>query len=137
LIETDEAKVHHILSNLVENALKYSPPDTRVTVRATTTGDGILVTVEDEGPGIPAESQDRVFERFYQVDSSITRSVGGTGLGLYICRKMADAIGARLWLDRSGPDGSAFCLFVPRTPPADADGERPASFARRRSVFSR
>ena len=140
LIETDEAKVHHILSNLVENALKYSPPDMRVTVRATTTSDGILVTVEDEGPGIPAESQDRVFERFYQVDSSITRSVGGTGLGLYICRKMADVIGARLWLDHSGPDGSAFCLWIPRTPSgggAGAPGERVASPERRRSVFSR
>ena len=138
LVETNEAKVHQILSNLVENALKYAPPDTRVTVHAIKTDDGILVTVEDEGPGIPAESQDRVFERFYQVDSSITRSVGGTGLGLYICRKMADTIGARLWLDRSGPDGSAFCLLVPRIPPFDAvrPGERPASLARRRLAQS-
>lgn len=121
LIETDEAKVHQIVSNLVENALKYAPPDTRVTVRVTMTGDGALVAVEDEGPGIPVGSRDKVFERFYQVDSSITRRVGGTGLGLYICRKMADTIGARVWLDHSGPEGSTFCLWIPRTPPVGAD----------------
>lgn len=140
LVETDEAKVHQILSNLVENALKYAPPDTRVTVRTATTGDGVLVTVEDEGPGIPVESQDRVFERFYQVDSSITRSVGGTGLGLYICRKMADSVGARVWLDRSGPDGSAFCLWIPWTPPGGgggASGDPVASPESRRSALSR
>jgi signal transduction histidine kinase len=119
LIETDEAKVHQILSNLVENALKYSPPDTRITVRGAQMGDGLVVSVEDEGHGIPEEVQDRIFDRFYQVDSSATRSVGGTGLGLYICRKLADALGGRLWLERSGPEGTVFRLWVPMSPPAD------------------
>lgn len=117
LIETDEAKVHQIVSNLVENALKYSPPDTRITVRGAQMGDGLVVSVEDEGRGIPEELQDRIFERFYQVDSSSTRRVGGTGLGLYICRKMADAIGGRLWLERSGPEGTVFRLWIPERPP--------------------
>ena len=123
LIETDEAKVHQIVSNLVENALKYSPPDTRITVRGAPMGDGLVVSVEDEGRGIPEEVQDKIFDRFYQVDSSATRSVGGTGLGLYICRKMTDAIGGKLWLERSGPEGTVFRLWIPEGPPADAEGE--------------
>ncbi|GBC86995.1 Sensor histidine kinase WalK [bacterium HR12] len=117
LIETDEAKVHQILSNLVENALKYSPPDTRVTIRGARMGDGVVVSVEDEGRGIPEEAQERVFDRFYQVDSSATRSVGGTGLGLYICRKLADLLGGRVWLERSGPEGTVFRLWIPGVPP--------------------
>lgn len=129
LVETDEAKLHQILSNLLENALKYSPPDTRVTVRAAATGHGVVISVEDEGPGIPSDSHDKVFERFFQVDQSITRSVGGTGLGLYICRRMAETIGARLSLDRSTPEGSVFSLWLPNKPPGGGDEQpqdRPA-----------
>jgi signal transduction histidine kinase len=112
-VETDESKLYQILSNLVENALKYSPPDTRITVRGDPGVDGVVVTVKDEGGGIPVDAQERVFERFYQVDSSHTRRQGGTGLGLYICTMMADAIGARIWLARSDAGGSEFCLFLP------------------------
>jgi len=122
-VQTDEGKVHQILSNLADNALKYSPPDTRVTICVESGVGGTLIAVEDEGPGIPVESHGQVFERFFQVDQSATRRVGGTGLGLYICRKMAEAIGARLWLDRSTPGGSVFCLFIPQTPPADEERE--------------
>jgi signal transduction histidine kinase len=121
-VETDEHKVHQILSNLVENALKYSPPDTRITVRIDTRQDGVVAAVVDEGHGIPADAREQVFERFYQVDSSATRSVGGTGLGLYICRKMAEQLGARIWLESSGRRGSTFCLFVPFSPPAREGG---------------
>jgi signal transduction histidine kinase len=121
-VETDESKLHQILSNLVENALKYSPPDTRVTVRAEPGIDGIVITVEDEGGGIPEVARERVFERFYQVDSSHTRRQGGTGLGLYICRMMAEAIGARIWLSRSDAGGSEFCLFVPEHHRGDGAG---------------
>ena len=72
----------------------------------------------DEGPGVPAELQDKIFERFYQVDQSATRSVGGAGLGLYICRRMAEAIGGRVWLERTSPEGSVFSVWVPSKPPA-------------------
>jgi signal transduction histidine kinase len=120
LVETDEARVHQILSNLIENALKYSPPDTRVTVQGESRDGGVLVSVKDEGQGIPDEAHEKIFDRFYQVDSSTTRSVGGTGLGLYICRKMAESIGGRLWLERSDERGTMFCLWVPERPD---DGE--------------
>ena len=112
-VETDEAKLHQILSNLVENALKYSPPDTRITIGAAVEPRAVVLSVTDEGGGIPPEASERVFERFYQVDSSHTRRQGGTGLGLYICRRMAEAIGARIWLARSDAGGSEFRLSVP------------------------
>lgn len=122
-VETDESKVHQILSNLVENALKYSLPDTRVTIQGEGKDGGVLVSVKDEGRGIPDEAQDKIFDRFYQVDSSATRSVGGTGLGLYICRKMAESIGGRLWLERSDERGTMFCLWMPERPKDDATNE--------------
>jgi signal transduction histidine kinase len=113
LVETDDARIHQILSNLVENALKYSPPDTRVTIRGQERGGGVAIMVEDEGGGIPVAAQDRIFERFFQVDSSATRSVGGTGLGLYICKKTSEAIGGRVWLERSTSEGTSFGLWLP------------------------
>lgn len=126
LIQTDEAKVHQVLSNLVENALKYSPPDTRIALRAEEGDGGILIRVEDEGRGIPRESHERIFDRFYQVDSSATRSVGGTGLGLYICKKTAETLGGRLWLERSGPEGTVFAFWLPeRAGDARAAEEEP------------
>ena len=126
-VRSDEGKLHQILSNLVENALKYAPPDTRVTIRAEAGVNGLVLSVVDEGGGIPAEAQDRIFDRFYQVDQSATRLVGGTGLGLYICRCMAEAIGGRLWLARSDDAGSEFSLFVPA---ADRPAEVPAPGSR-------
>lgn len=119
-IVTDERRVYQILSNLVDNALKYSPPDTTITLRVRGASGGIEVVVEDEGPGIPREQQDRIFDRFYQVDQTSTRAVGGTGLGLYICRRLTEVIGARIALERSDEHGSAFALLIPVTPPADA-----------------
>src|SRR5207248_9398907 len=113
-VETDEGKVHQILSNLAENALKYSRSDSRITLRCRLQDDALLLMVEDQGPGIPAEARDRIFDRFYQVDQSKTRSVGGTGLGLYICRKLAEAIGGALTLDPGYDNGCRFVLAIPR-----------------------
>ena len=112
-IETDAGKVHQIIANLVDNAMKYSDPGAHVTIAARPDQDGALVTVTDQGRGIPPDQQAKVFDRFYQVDQTSTRRVGGTGLGLYICRTMAEAIGARIWLDRSDESGSVFALWLP------------------------
>ncbi len=110
---SDEGKIHQIVSNLVENAIKYAPPDTRVSLSASV-GDGVIdVAVADEGGGIPEDAKERIFDRFYQVDSSSTRTVGGTGLGLYICRRLATELGGRLWLERSDDQGSVFVLRLP------------------------
>ena len=76
-----------------------------------------------------------MFDRFFQVDQSITRSVGGTGLGLYICRKMSEAIGARLWLERSTPEGSVFSLWIPIGPPG-GESEPPGDPTAEGEVFA-
>src|SRR4029077_4880197 len=102
-------------------ALKYTPADTRVTIVAEKVDRGVVLSVSDEGAGIPEHARERVFERFYQVDQSTTRSVGGTGLGLYICRKMADTIGAELSLTSPADGGSAFSLRIPSEPPTARD----------------
>ena len=112
-IETDDGKVHQIIANLVENAMKYSNPGAPVSIKGRVDNDGVLLTVADRGRGIPQDQQAKIFDRFYQVDQSSTRAVGGTGLGLYICRAMADALGARIWLDRSDESGSVFALWLP------------------------
>ena len=79
---------------------------------------GITISVIDQGEGIPSDMHEKVFDRFFQVDQSSTRAVGGTGLGLYICKGLAEAIGGRVWLDRSDETGSTFCLWLPNREPA-------------------
>lgn len=113
LVETDPGKVHQILCNLVDNALKYTPAGTTVQVTASAHANGVSISVTDQGGGIPAGAQDKIFDRFYQVDQSATRAVGGAGLGLYICRRMAEAIGGRVWLEKSDEEGSTFSLWIP------------------------
>jgi signal transduction histidine kinase len=115
-VETDENKVRQIVSNFVDNAMKYTPHGTAVHLRATTSEDHAVITVEDEGPGIPVHLHERIFERFYQVDQSTTRTTGGTGLGLYICRRLADVMGAEVKLERSDERGSVFSLTLPFSP---------------------
>jgi signal transduction histidine kinase len=117
-VETDENKVRQIVSNFVDNAMKYTPQGSAVQLRATTEGSKAVITVEDEGQGIPPHLHERIFERFYQVDQSTTRPTGGTGLGLYICRRLADVMGAEVKLERSDERGSVFSLTIPFESPA-------------------
>jgi two-component system sensor histidine kinase KdpD len=108
-VDTDERKVEHILSNLMDNALKYSPKGSTVTVRLRREGDGLAVSVEDQGPGIPEHLRERIFDRFYQG----AVPARGAGLGLYICRRLAETIDARVTLERSDKDGSTFTVAIP------------------------
>jgi signal transduction histidine kinase len=108
-----EEDVYRILRNLIDNALKYSPASQRVTVTVGVDVDDVVVRVHDRGPGIAPEQRDRIFDRFYQVDQSDTRRVGGVGMGLYICRRAAERLGARIWLDRSDASGSVFAVCLP------------------------
>jgi signal transduction histidine kinase len=113
LIHSDQGKVHQVMLNLIDNALKYSPTDASVMVRVASQADGVVVLVEDRGHGIDPDLQDKIFERFYQVDQTSTRKVGGAGLGLYICKQLAEAVGGRLWLERSSEEGSVFGFWIP------------------------
>lgn len=129
-LATDRGKLHQIVSNVVGNALKYSPDGSEIELSLTKEGRGINISVTDKGRGIPEELHERIFDRFYQIDQSSTRDRGGTGLGLYICRRLAEMLGGRLWLERSDQTGSMFSLWVPLVaPPTGADlfGVRSAS----------
>ena len=119
-VDTDETKVHQVVSNFVDNALKYAPDGTTITIGGRTEGDYAVISVADEGTGIPDAEQARIFDRFYQIDQSSTRTAGGTGLGLYICKKLAEAIGGDVCLERSDERGSVFALRIPLVPPRDA-----------------
>ncbi len=117
-VESDAAKLQQILYNFVSNALKFSPEETTVTIdaRRMLSVDGVpqvRVAVIDEGPGIPLDMQDTIFEKFRQVDASHTRAHSGTGLGLAICRELADRLGARVSLASIPGEGAAFSVEVP------------------------
>jgi two-component system, OmpR family, phosphate regulon sensor histidine kinase PhoR len=99
--------------NLMENAVKYSPPGTQVRVRAAGSEGGAVVRVEDNGAGIPAEHLDRIFERFYRVDKSRSRKLGGTGLGLAIVKHVVMAHGGRVEAESTPGKGSVFTVRLP------------------------
>ncbi|HEX9697010.1 MAG TPA: ATP-binding protein [Actinomycetota bacterium] len=118
---TDSDMLHRILSNLVGNAVKNSPDGSSITVRVHRDEDSIVFGVIDQGIGIPAHIQDRIFERFFHLDRTPRRSGSGMGLGLSICMRLAELLGGRVWLARSEPGaGSEFAVRVPMRPRADA-----------------
>lgn len=112
----DEALLHRLVLNLVENAIKHSPPGASVTLHLSDSGNGYRFEVADTGPGIPDELQPRIFERFVRADAARSysdSSTSGAGLGLSIARWIAEAHGGRLELLRSTAEGSAFVLMLP------------------------
>jgi two-component system, OmpR family, phosphate regulon sensor histidine kinase PhoR len=113
-IETDEVKLQEILTNLIENALKYSDPDCTITIRCRAAAETLVLWVEDRGPGIPKDLRERAFDRYFRVEGT-SRTAKGTGLGLYICRRLAQTIGGEIWLDDAYDGGCRFFLRLPRT----------------------
>lgn len=102
--------LEQIISNLVDNALKYTPPGGMVTVRARPTAGSVLLEIEDTGVGIPPADIERVFERFYRVDSARSRAVGGTGLGLSIVKHLVQALGGEVSVSSTYGAGSTFTV---------------------------
>jgi PAS domain S-box-containing protein len=114
LVAGDPDKVGRVLINLVDNAVKYSPDGGSVTVRVEGAGSCVRFAVADEGLGIPPSEQRRVFEKFYRLDPNMTRGVGGTGLGLYICRELVRRMDGRIWVESPGLGrGSTFVVELP------------------------
>ncbi|HEY82745.1 MAG TPA: PAS domain S-box protein [Dehalococcoidia bacterium] len=113
LILADKDGIGQVLTNLVDNAVKYSPEDTEITIEAHLTGDEITVSVIDQGEGIPAELLDKVFDRFYQAESIVSGRKSGTGLGLSICKGIIEAHGGRIWVESKLGEGSRFSFSLP------------------------
>jgi len=113
-VSGDPDKVGRVLINLIDNAIKYSPDGGRVELRVRSAGGNVRLSVVDPGLGIPAAERRRVFEKFYRLDPDMTRGVGGTGLGLYICRELVRRMGGRIWVESAGLGrGSTFQLELP------------------------
>ena len=116
-IHGDRAQIHAAVSNLVENAVTYSPEDAKVSVTAKAIDDEVQITVSDNGIGIPQEEIDRIFERFYRVDPARARATGGTGLGLSIVKHVAASNGGRVTVWSEPGQGSSFTLILPAYTP--------------------
>ena len=109
----DARRLAQVVTNLVGNAIKFSSPGSRVQVRCQAGPGEVTLSVTDHGPGIPPEAIPHLFSKFYQVDSSATRRAGGTGLGLYISRRIIEAHGGRIWVQSELGRGSVFSFSIP------------------------
>ena len=106
-------KVQRVLFNLVQNAIRHTPPDGAVTVAAESNGRNVAIEVADTGGGIPPEERERAFQPFYRGGAGEARSGEGTGLGLTICRAIVEAHGGRIWFAESG-NGTRVRFTLPR-----------------------
>jgi two-component system phosphate regulon sensor histidine kinase PhoR len=109
----DTARLEQVLCNLIDNAIKYGRKNGMVTVRASTVGEQVEVSIADDGPGIPPEALERVFERFFRVDKARSREQGGTGLGLSIVKHIVHSHGGRVWAKSQLGQGTTFFFTVP------------------------
>jgi PAS domain S-box-containing protein len=112
-IMCDENRLRQVLANLIDNAIKYSPDGGEVNVRLASDDGECLIEVADEGLGIPSSELERIFEKFYRLDPQQTRGVGGSGLGLYICRELVERMNGRLEVDSEPGRGSRFTVALP------------------------
>ncbi|HEX9077161.1 MAG TPA: GAF domain-containing protein [Anaerolineae bacterium] len=114
VITGDAERLAQVLSNLVDNALKFSPNGGKICIRAYEKGEQIQVEVADQGIGIPADQIEKVFDRFYQVDGSMTRRFGGAGLGLAIVKRNVEAHHGTVWVESEPGKGSIFYFTLPK-----------------------
>ncbi|HZG36249.1 MAG TPA: ATP-binding protein [Gaiellaceae bacterium] len=119
-VAADRGQLRQVLTNLVDNAIKYSPGGGTVALRVED-GDGagaVRFSVEDRGLGIPSTEHRRIFEKFYRLDPDMTRGIGGTGLGLYICRELVRRMDGQIWVESTLGEGSRFVVELPAAEPA-------------------
>jgi signal transduction histidine kinase len=126
-VPVSRVALHEIVANLVDNALKYSPPDTPVRIEASDAGGTLVLRVRDRGEGIAPGDLPRIFDRFVQIDQSATRSHGGVGLGLHLVRQLSRRLGGDVMVDSVLGEGSVFTVVIPIAAPGETstpDAER-------------
>ncbi len=112
-VNVDNDHLREVIANLVENAIKYTPKGD-VVIDVTGDNEHVVISVADSGIGIPKEDMTHLFQKFYRVDNSETREIGGTGLGLYLCRRLTEAMSGRIWVESEFKRGSTFYVELPR-----------------------
>ncbi|HKQ01910.1 MAG TPA: ATP-binding protein [Actinomycetes bacterium] len=120
----DWMRIDQVLGNLLSNALRYAPPHEPVEVRLVPQGREVVFEVRDWGPGIPIDEQSRIFERFHRVGHYMTREPGGAGLGLYLAKRLVEAMGGRIWVSSRLGHGSVFSFALPAEPSLNAVATR-------------
>ncbi len=119
-VRADRRAMEHVLTNLIDNAVKYCGPGTHVWLSVALTSDAVTVSVGDDGPGIDERHLPRVFERFYRVDAGRSREVGGTGLGLSIVKHLVEAMGGSVSVESKLNQGTTFSFTLKRAEPEQA-----------------
>jgi PAS domain S-box-containing protein len=124
VVYIDIKRIRQVLDNLIDNAIKYSPPGTEVRISATRNGRELLVGVSDQGWGIPAEELTNIFDRMYRIEQRLSSGADGMGLGLYICQRLVEAHGGRIWAESTVGRGSIvqFTLPVVGRPKGERNG---------------
>jgi len=112
-VNVDPDRMREVVTNLFDNAVKYTEQG-KISIGLTGDTDVVQIYVRDTGPGIPADDIPHLFQKFYRVDNSATRTIGGTGLGLFICRKIVELYKGRIWVESEQNKGSTFFINLPR-----------------------
>src|SRR5207249_123222 len=110
---SDDARLQQILVNLLTNAARYAPAGTAATVVLSADQEGVLMAVEDEGPGVPPAERERIFEKFYRTSPGKQQTSKGLGLGLSICLDLVIALGGRIWVEEAPGGGARFVVRLP------------------------
>jgi signal transduction histidine kinase len=118
-VAADVSRVEQVLTNLLNNAIKYSPDGGQICVSSRTRDSMLLISVQDHGVGIPPREVDKIFDRFHRVEGDLAQRVSGTGLGLAICRGLIEAHGGRVWVESEPGVGSTFTVTLPICDPGE------------------
>ncbi len=123
LVDVDSRRIWQVLDNLIDNAVKYSKEGTEVTVSVRQVELKLLISVADQGIGIPPEDLDKVFDKMYRIERRLAPDIRGVGLGLAICKGLVEAHGGRIWVESEVGKGSTFLFTLPVKEEGSSDGE--------------
>ncbi len=114
-IVSDERRISQVLTNLINNAIDFVPAKSgKITLNVKEEGGSVVFSVKDNGPGVEPKKQKKLFKKFYQVDTSITRKHAGTGLGLAVCKGIVNGLGGKIWVESKLGKGTTFYFNIPK-----------------------